>query len=145
MCVYVIYKCPSWDSDHQQDLGKPSLKMAKPSHHWEVVRCPISHGELEGSVCFERGVRMDSFTAVLTLLSYLLKYMTKVICVKKRTLCLMSNDHNNCEYMCDWSHFFICRLKINHKTCLSICVCSWDRHHCEQKGDGKLHLFCDSP
>jgi hypothetical protein len=24
MCVYVIYKCLSWGSDQQQDLGKPS-------------------------------------------------------------------------------------------------------------------------
>jgi hypothetical protein len=24
MCIYVIYKCLSWDGDQQQDLGKPS-------------------------------------------------------------------------------------------------------------------------
>ncbi len=24
MCIYVIYKCLSWDSDQQRDLGKPS-------------------------------------------------------------------------------------------------------------------------
>jgi hypothetical protein len=24
MCIYVIYKCLSWGSDQQQDLGKPS-------------------------------------------------------------------------------------------------------------------------
>ncbi len=38
MCIYVIYKCLSWDGDQQQDLGKPSwnsqtkLGIAKPSH-----------------------------------------------------------------------------------------------------------------
>ncbi len=26
MCIYVIYKCLSWDFDQKQDLGKPSLK-----------------------------------------------------------------------------------------------------------------------
>ncbi len=29
MCIYVIYKYLSWDGDQQQDLGKPSLKIAK--------------------------------------------------------------------------------------------------------------------
>ncbi len=24
MCIFVIYKCLSWGSDQQQDLGKPS-------------------------------------------------------------------------------------------------------------------------
>jgi hypothetical protein len=24
ICIYVIYKCSSWGSDQQQDLGKPS-------------------------------------------------------------------------------------------------------------------------
>jgi hypothetical protein len=42
MCIYVINKCLSWDGDQQQDLCKPSLKIAKPSHQWEVVRHPIS-------------------------------------------------------------------------------------------------------
>jgi hypothetical protein len=45
MCIYVIYKRLSWGGDQQQDLGKPSLKIAKPSHQWEVVRHPISRGE----------------------------------------------------------------------------------------------------
>ncbi len=26
MCIFVIYKCLSWDSNQQQDLGKPSQK-----------------------------------------------------------------------------------------------------------------------
>jgi hypothetical protein len=29
MCIYVIYKCLSLDFDQQQDLCKPSLKVAK--------------------------------------------------------------------------------------------------------------------
>jgi hypothetical protein len=33
MFIFVIYKCFSWDSNWQQDLGKPSQKkIAKPSH-----------------------------------------------------------------------------------------------------------------
>jgi hypothetical protein len=24
VCIYVIYKCLSWDSNQQRDLGKPS-------------------------------------------------------------------------------------------------------------------------
>jgi hypothetical protein len=26
MCIFVIYKCLSWDSNHQRDLGKPNQK-----------------------------------------------------------------------------------------------------------------------
>jgi hypothetical protein len=36
----MIYKCLSWDGDQQQDMGKPSLKIANPSHRWEVVSVP---------------------------------------------------------------------------------------------------------
>ncbi len=64
--LYVIYKCLSRGIDQQQDLGKPSLKIVKPSHHWEVVGHPISHGEWKD--CCKRGARMDSFAVVLTTL-----------------------------------------------------------------------------
>jgi hypothetical protein len=69
MCICVIYKYLSWGKNQQQDLGKPSLNITKPSHQWEVVGHPISCGEWKGSVCFERGARMDSFAVVLTTLS----------------------------------------------------------------------------
>jgi uncharacterized membrane protein YjdF len=92
MRIYVFYKYLSWNGDQQQDLGKPNLKIAKPSHRWEVGGHPISLGEWEDSVCFEKGARMDSFAAVLTMLSC--SSMYEVICVKKQTLWLMSNNHN---------------------------------------------------
>jgi hypothetical protein len=75
--LYVIYKCLSWDSDQQQDLGQAKPKTAKPSHQWEVVGRPISRGEWEDSVCFEKGARMDSFAVVLTTLSCLSIYRMK--------------------------------------------------------------------
>jgi hypothetical protein len=42
---------------------------------------------------------MDSFAAVLARLSC--SSMYKVICVKRQTLCLMNNNHNSLEYMCN--------------------------------------------
>jgi hypothetical protein len=47
---------------------------------------------------------MDSFAAVLT--TFGCSSMYEVICVKKQTFRLMSNDHNHCEYMCDCHYFF---------------------------------------
>jgi hypothetical protein len=41
----VIYNCLSLDVDQQQDLGKPSLKIAKPSQWWEAVGRPVLGGE----------------------------------------------------------------------------------------------------
>jgi hypothetical protein len=40
MCIYVIYKCLNWDFDQQEDLGKPSLKIAKPSHQHGKLWAP---------------------------------------------------------------------------------------------------------
>jgi hypothetical protein len=37
--------CLSCNGDQQQELGKPSLKIAKPSNQWEVVGRLISLGE----------------------------------------------------------------------------------------------------
>jgi hypothetical protein len=80
---YVICKCLSWDSDHQRDLSKAKLKNRK------------------DSVCFEKGVRMDSFTAVLQTLSY-----STTVCMKYSNVCeetnfvLISNDYNSHEYVC---------------------------------------------
>jgi hypothetical protein len=48
MCIYVIYKCLSWEGgggDQQKALGKPRLKIAKQSHQWGCCRGPISRGE----------------------------------------------------------------------------------------------------
>ncbi len=100
-----------------------------------VINCWVSyltylpHGEWIDSVCFERGARMDLFAAVLTTLSC--SSMYKVICLKKRTLCLTSDNYHDL-----WVHVklilsFLRRLKMNHKTRLGICVCSWDQHHPE--------------
>jgi hypothetical protein len=64
-------------------------------------------------VCFERGARIDSFAAVLTMLGW--SSMYEVICVRKYTLSWWVTIITICEYMCDWFHFFLRRLKINHK------------------------------
>ncbi len=71
MRIYVIYKCLSWDSGQQQDLGH-----AEPRRQGEVVGRPISCGEWEDSVCFEKGARIDSFAAVRTSL-------TAQVCMKQ--------------------------------------------------------------
>ncbi len=123
MCIYVIYKCLSWDVDQQQDLGKPSFKIVQPSHRGEVVGGPISCSEWKDSVCFERGARRNSFAAMLTLLGC--SSMYKTLCLKKQTLCLMGDHYNNLS-ICVTDSIFICRLKINHKTHLAICNCFWD-------------------
>jgi hypothetical protein len=45
MCIYVIYKCLSWDLDQQKDLGKQAKNsQAKPSA-WEVVQRLMSCGK----------------------------------------------------------------------------------------------------
>ncbi len=51
-------------------IGESQAKnsQAKPLA-WEAVEHPMSHGERKDSVCFERGAMMDSFAAVLTMLS----------------------------------------------------------------------------
>ncbi len=37
MCIFVSYKCFSWDSNQQWDLGRPSQeKISKPSYWWEA-------------------------------------------------------------------------------------------------------------
>jgi hypothetical protein len=139
MCIFAICKCLSWGGDQQQDLGKPSLKIAKPSHPWEVVGHPISRGEWKFSVCFERGAKMDSFAAVLITLSC--SSMYEIIRVKKLILCLMRNDYNDLWVYVQLIAFFIRRLKINLKTHLGICICSWDRHRHEQVRRGPLILM----
>jgi hypothetical protein len=46
MSIFVIYKCLSWGSNQQQDLGKPSWeKIVKPSHRWEAANRFIPCGE----------------------------------------------------------------------------------------------------
>ncbi len=81
MPIYVIYtgKCLSERAIISKIWGKPSLK--QPSQQRKIVGCPNSHGEWEDSVCFEKGARMDSFAAVLTMLSCSSMYI--VICVKR--------------------------------------------------------------
>jgi hypothetical protein len=46
MCIFVIYKCLSWDSDQQQDLGKPSQKkIAMPNYRWKAAKLYYIVGE----------------------------------------------------------------------------------------------------
>jgi hypothetical protein len=56
----VIYKCLSWGSDQQQDLGKPSQAIDRKL--LSVLSQTV--GEKTQSA-FEKGTRMDSFAAVL--------------------------------------------------------------------------------
>jgi hypothetical protein len=90
MCINMIYKCLNLDVDKQQDLGKSSLKIVQPSHRGEVVGGPISCSGCKDSFCFERGARRNSFAAMLTPLGC--SSMYKTLCLKKQTLCLIS-DH----------------------------------------------------
>jgi hypothetical protein len=75
MCIYLISMSLSCDGNHQQDLGKPSLKIAKPSHRWEVVGHLISLGGSEKTQSAWREEQgMDPF-AVGAVNAELLKYV----------------------------------------------------------------------
>jgi hypothetical protein len=63
MCIYAIYKCLSWGSDQQEDLGKPSRKQQSQAINGKLLSV-LSHVVSETTQSALR-VRMDSFAVVL--------------------------------------------------------------------------------
>jgi hypothetical protein len=128
LCIYVIYKCLSLVLWSVARSVQAKLKIAKQSYRrGKQLKHLKSCGKQEDSFCFERGARMDSFAAVLTTPSFSSMYTWTVWIVNKKII-LVCNDYSNDNYVSDWPIFFIQRLKINHKTRLGICICSWVRH-----------------
>ncbi len=98
LCVLlVIYKFLSLGLQSGARSGQAKQKNANPSHRWvKQSRWLMSRGEWGDSVCFERGARMDSFTAVLTTPSRSSMYKLSVLVKKMIPVC---NDYSNVMIM----------------------------------------------
>ncbi len=135
MCCFSseVFLCGSsvlefWDFQ-QQDLGKPCWKepsQAKPSQ-------AISMGSSLSVSCHAVGKKSafrkeQGWTHSLQCWQCLVAQVCINCLCWFRGMILVCNDYSNCVIM--WMTdpiFFIRRLKINHKTHLGTCVCSWDR------------------
>ncbi len=96
-CIWVIYKFLSlglWSAERSRQ-AKLEKSQAKHPCGKQSKRL-VSRGGQEDSVCFERGARMDSFTAVLTMPSRSSLYK---LSVWARGMIHMHDDYSNCTIM----------------------------------------------
>ncbi len=133
MCIFVIYKwlkletvisSKIWASQAENSQAKPPACDAIQASLSQVVNRKTQsalRGEQGWIHLLQRWQRLVTQECMHKLFKLIMRKWS--LCA---TIVMMY------VYANDWSIFFNRRLKVNHKTHLGICVCSWDQHCCKQ-------------